>query len=76
MTEIDRIQYGRLLASVDRLTDELRATREQIGALDERLEEVEGRFRLGKGAFIGVLLALGAGVIGLREFITGFFGGK
>lgn len=74
MADFDHIQYGRLLASFDHLTAELRATRTQLESLETRLDEVEGRFRLGKGAAVGVLLALGAGVFGLRELITGFFG--
>lgn len=74
MTEIDGIQYGRLLASFDHLTAELKATRQRLESLEDRLVEVEGRFRLGKGAFIGLLLALGAGVFGMKEVITGLFG--
>lgn len=74
MADIDAIQYGRLLASFEHLTAELKATRAQIGSLEERLVEVEGRFRMGKGTLIGLVIGLGGAVFGLRELITGLFG--
>lgn len=74
MTEIDQIQYGRLLASFDHLTAQLRTTSQKLETLELRLEEVEGRFRFGKGALAGLLFAAGAIGIGLKEVITGLFG--
>lgn len=76
MTEIDPIQYGRLLASVDALTAELSATRVEMKALERRLADVEGRFRIGKGTLIGLLLALGAAGVGIREGVKSLFGGN
>ncbi len=74
MADIDAIQYGRLLASFDHLTAELKATRAQLESLEDRLVEVEGRFRMGKGTFVGLVLGLGGAAMGLRELIAGFFG--
>ncbi len=76
MTQIDPVQYGRLLASVDALTTELSATRADMKALDKRLADVEDRFRIGKGTLIGLLLALGGAAYGIREGINSLFGGR
>lgn len=74
MADIDAIQYGRLLASFEHLTAELKATRTQIESLEERLVEVEGRFRVGKGTLIGLVIGLGGAALGLRELFVGLFG--
>lgn len=74
MAEIDAIQYGRLLASFEHLTAELKATRAQLVALEDRLMEVESRFRLGKGTVVGLLVGLGGAAVGWRELIAGVFG--
>lgn len=74
MADIDAIQYGRLLASFEHLTAELKATRARLESLEDRLVEVEGRFRIGKGTLVGLVLGLGGAAMGLRELISGLFG--
>ena len=74
MQSIDPVQYGRLLSSVDHLTKQLNATSERLEVLDARLEEIEGRFRVGKGFSIGLLVAIGYAVYGVKELITSLFG--
>jgi hypothetical protein len=74
MTEIDPVQYGRLLESVDHLTDVTDELAAQVKALAARLEEVDGRFKIGKGTLFGLILALGGSAYGLKELVATLFG--
>lgn len=92
-SQIDPAHIGRMGALVERLTDQLKETTEELRrirtesaietkqlrmemkTLENRLVEIENRFRFGKGAFIGILLAAGGAVWGMRDLIVGFFGG-
>jgi hypothetical protein len=74
MPDFDRIQYGRMIESVEHLRRQLAHTSSQLSALEQRLNEIEGRFRLGKGILVGVMLLAGAAAYGVKEAITGVFG--
>ncbi len=74
MPEIDPIQYGRLLASVEHLSAQLSTATQQLSEMNTRLDEVEGRFRLGKGLLLGIIFAAGSIGMGLRELVSALFG--
>lgn len=64
--EIDLIQFGRLLSSVETLTKQLSETSKQLqenvkamSSLDDRIVELESRYRVGKGIIAGVILGAG-----------------
>ncbi|HET6631501.1 MAG TPA: hypothetical protein VFG73_02180 [Rhodanobacteraceae bacterium] len=67
------VQYGRLIESVQQLTKQLTATSLQIDGLERRLQEVEGRFRMGRGVLLGLALALGYTLHNLGGMLQGLF---
>lgn len=81
MTEIDKVQIGRLIQSAEHLVLMIAALEKRqeklisdVEELSERLVDIEGRFRIGKGVLFGLLLALGSGALAMRDFIKGVFG--
>ena len=71
MTDIDPVQFGRLLASVDNLTETLGETHEAMQALNARIVELESRYTFGKAALTGLIIGAGFAVKGLWETLTG-----
>lgn len=69
MVEIDRIQYGRMLQSVETLTKQLEATSRNVMALNERIEDLENRYRFGKGALFGLIFGAAMALQGLAGTI-------
>ena len=69
--EIDPVQFGRLLASVDQLTETLGETQEAMQALNARIVELESRYAFGKAALTGLIIGAGFAVKGLWETLTG-----
>ena len=71
MTDIDPVQFGRLLASVDNLTETLGETQEAMQALSARIVELESRYAFGKAALTGLIIGAGFAVKGAWETLTG-----
>ena len=62
MTEIDPVQFGRLIQSVETLSEQLERTSTNVVALNSRIAELENRYRIGKSALAGIVF--GAGLAG------------
>ena len=71
MADIDPVQFGRLLASVDQLTETLGETQEAMQALNSRIFELESRYAFGKAALTGLIIGAGFAVKGAWETLTG-----
>ena len=67
MADIDPVQFGRLLASVDQLTETLGETQEAMQALNARIVELESRYRVGKGVIFGIELGAGCAAKGVID---------
>ena len=70
MAVIDPVQFGRLLASVDNLTETLGETQEAMQALNTRIVELESRYTFGKAALTGLIIGAGFAVKGFKT-LTG-----
>ncbi len=71
MADIDPVQFGRLLASVDNLTETLGETHEAMQSLNARIVELESRYAFGKAALTGLIIGAGFAVKGLLETLMG-----
>lgn len=71
MADIDPVQFGRLLASVDQLTETLGETQEAMQLLNARIGELESRYAFGKAELTGLIIGAGLAVKGLWETLTG-----
>lgn len=76
---IDPVQFGRLLSSVETLTGQLSETSKQLkenvkamSALDDRIGELESRYRIGKGVLAGIILGAGFAMKGIWDTLTSF----
>ena len=67
VADIDPVQFGRLLASVDQLTETLGETQEAMQALNARIVELESRYRVGKGVIFGIVLGAGFAAKGVID---------
>jgi hypothetical protein len=66
MSDIDPVQFGRLLNAVETLTT-------QVAELDQKVETLNGQITGGKGVIMGLLITaggLGAGATKLLEKLT------
>lgn len=72
MSDIDPVQFGRLLASVEQLTETLGETQESIDALNARILELESRYAFGKAALTGLIIGAGFAVKGAWETLHGW----
>lgn len=67
MADIDPVQFGRLLASVDQLTETLGETQEAMQALNARIVELESRYAFGKAALTGLIIGAGFAAKGVVD---------
>src|SRR5690606_2501128 len=67
---IDPVQYGRLLQAMEHLSEQVPALTAQLASVQERLAEVENRYRLGKWGLGGLVLGVGFAVFGLKETVA------
>ena len=67
MAEIDPVEFGRLLQSVETLNDRLAQTGRLVETLNERMGEIESRYRFGKGAFFGLCIGASFAIFGFAE---------
>lgn len=65
--EIDPVEFGRLLESVQELNRKLASHAELAERLDQRLASLESLRSSGKSAVIGLALGLVFAVYGLKE---------
>jgi hypothetical protein len=66
MSDIDPVQFGRLLNAVETLTT-------QVAELDQKVETLNGQITGGKGVVMGLLITaggIGAGATKLLEKLT------
>lgn len=62
MSEIDPIQFGRLLNSVETLT-------EQVAELDKKVDTLNSQITGGKGVIMGLLITAGGVGAGLTKLL-------
>jgi len=67
---IDPVQYGRLLQAMEHLSEQVPALTAQLTDLQDRLAEVESRYRVGKWGLGGLVLGVGFAVFGLKETLA------
>lgn len=67
MADIDPIEFGRLLESVEQLTKTLERHTVHVDALNVRLTELESRWKLGKAGIVGLVLGVGFAVNGIVD---------
>lgn len=65
--EIDPVEYGRLLASVDKLT-------KSVEILSGQVQDITNRLNTGKGAVLGMMMAAGGIGASVTEAIKHVFG--
>lgn len=65
--EIDPVEFGKLLASVDSLNRQLATNSALVERLDQRLAALESLRANGKAAMVGLTLGLVFAVYGLKE---------
>jgi hypothetical protein len=63
---IDPVQYGQLLARVEALTD-------QLDRVTTRLEAIEDRFKAGRGVIVGLFVAAGLAMYGVKGMLERWF---
>ena len=73
---IDPVQFGRLLESQEQLVEsklllssKLDETSKRVQALDDRIVEMESRYRVGKGVIFGIVLGAGFAAKGVIDTI-------
>lgn len=71
---IDPVQFGRLLESQEQLVEsnlllssKLDETSKRVQALDDRIVEMESRYRVGKGMIFGIVLGAGFAAKGVID---------
>jgi len=79
---IDPVEFGKLIEAMratreesESLRHEMSKNREELAQVTKRLERVEAKFVLGKGALIGLVCGLGFAVEGFRSFLVKVVGG-
>ena len=70
------VELGKLMRSVEILTDELRTTNENMHQLNTRITEIEARYRAGKAVAVGVFLGVGFAVKGVWDTFSDVLGGS
>ena len=70
MSDIDPVQFGRLLESVEQLTEKLDQTSEHLDKVNQRLDELENRWTMGKSGIAGIALGLGFAIWGVKDTLT------
>jgi hypothetical protein len=73
-TPIDPVQFGKLIAQVQHLSEQLERAQASMNVLSERLGEVEDRYKVGKAAAFGAVLVLGAAVYGIKDIFARMIG--
>lgn len=76
MSEIDPVEFGRMLSSVETLTQQLAITNSALrentqsnAALEKRIVELEGRWSSGRGVLVGIIVGVGFAAKGVMETI-------
>lgn len=69
MSEIDPVEFGRLLAEVRALTAAFEKKAAADDALAERIELLEEQWRLGRMGFIALILGIGAAIFGVKQML-------
>lgn len=70
------VEFGRLMRSVEVLTEQLETTNETMQRLAKRLSDIETRYTTGKGFVYGVCIGIGFAVKGLWDTVTTFIGAR
>lgn len=74
MADIDPVRFGELIAAMRSLERQLEATQGELAAMEGRLISLEDRFRLGKGAIIGLVIGLGFALLGIKHTLDALIG--
>lgn len=78
MSDIDPVEFGRLLGAMAALQETIRSDREareaenaewleDMKGLKARLDELEGKLRMGKWTGIGLVIGMCFAIFGLKE---------
>jgi hypothetical protein len=67
---IDPVQYGRLLQAMEHLSEQVPELTAQLSNLQDRLADVENRYKLGKVGLGGLVIGLGFAMFGLKESLA------
>lgn len=70
MSEISGVEFGKLIATIEHLTEKLDETTAHVAALNSRMSELEGRWKLGKAGLAGIALGLGFAIWGVKDTLT------
>lgn len=71
---IDPVEFGKLVAKLDHLSEQLSKAEGQMATLAARLGEVEDRYKVGKAAVFGAVMVLAAAVYGIKDLFGRVFG--
>jgi hypothetical protein len=69
VTDINPVEFGKLIASVEGLTEKLDYANVKMDALSERIMSLESRYAYGKGALFGLALSAGFAVKGFWDTV-------
>ena len=67
---IDPVQFGRLLESVEQLAEKLDVATQHVDTFNQRLTDIEGRWKIGKAGLGGLALGVGFAVWGIKDTLT------
>lgn len=70
---IDPVKFGQMLAILQRLEPELTQARVEVRSLEQRIQAMEERYRIGKYGAFGILLVIGFALFGVKETLTGIW---
>lgn len=65
--QIDPVEFGKLVAKLDHLSEQLEEAKKHMTALSTRLGDVEDRYKVGKAAVFGAVMVLAAAVYGIKD---------
>ena len=67
VNEISPVEFGKLIANMTNLTEKLDETSAHVDALNQRMGELEGRWKLGKAGIAGLTLGVGFSLWGVKD---------
>ena len=70
---IDPVQFGRMIGTMEAMTNEVRKLSTDIDTLTNKVQEIEDKFTGGRGMLIGLAIASGGMGAGFLKFIESLF---
>ncbi len=69
MSEINPIEFGKMIAELKATREELSETRVKIESLSKRIGDMEGHWSRGRASLAGLILGLGFAVLGVKQAV-------